>query len=119
MPYELIAGGSLKAMPYPDLSRDQAYALAVLSQLEDGEAMWGKELRAKLEELGQKKGKVAFYEFMRRFEAAGLVERSIEKRATGGPGSGNETKFAITGAGRETLASALEFYQLVRGLAGA
>jgi DNA-binding PadR family transcriptional regulator len=103
-------------MPYPDLSRDQVYSLAILNQLEDGEAMWGKELRGKLGELGRKKGKVAFYEFMRRMEATGLVERSVERRATGGPGSGIETKFAITPSGREALIRVTEFYQLVLGL---
>ena len=87
----------------------------ILSELVNGEAA-GHELRAMLDEEGQRKTGPAFYQLMARLEDAKLVKGKYRNTDVDGQ-IVRERRYEITGGGRRAVQAYLEFAARRAGLA--
>ncbi len=98
-------------MPIPGATHLQ---FLVLSVLMDGERS-GREIRAKLDEQGQKKSGPAFYQFMARLEEARLVVGRYEQKVVDGQII-KERRYELTGDGLRAWEEVRDFYLVEMGL---
>ena len=95
-------------MPLPDISHLQYLLLAALI---DGERS-GRQLRAALEQQGERKSGPAFYQLMARMEDAKLVTGRYEQKIVEGQII-KERVYTASGAGVTAFETARDFYAAV------